>query len=70
MEKIKIVLSMSINFAVCILIGAFVILLNLLAVHIYMNKSDFLLGNWSIYILSVVFVITAYLIGKGILHSK
>lgn len=70
MGKIKIVLSMSIYFSVCILTGVFAILLNLLSVHIYMNKNDFLLGNWSIYIMSIVFAITAYLIGKGVMYSK
>ena len=49
-----------------IVVGMGMLGFNLLALIIYRDREDYILGDWSIYLVCLSFGFTAFLIGRGV----
>ena len=63
---IKFIINKFLDIFVNLLVGIFMIGLNLLAITIYRDREDYILGDWSIYLVWLSFGFTAFLIGRGV----
>ncbi|MGD6876884.1 hypothetical protein [Bacillus infantis] len=64
--NLKLFINKLSDFVLNVSIGLFVAALNFLSLHIYLNKDDYILGEWSLYLLIFVSLYVLSLIGKGL----
>jgi hypothetical protein len=65
-KLLKIIIKDIFEFLINVSVGAIVFMLNILALHLYLHREDYLLGNWTIPTVFIIPVLTMFLIGRGV----
>jgi hypothetical protein len=64
-KLLKIILKDLMGFLINVSLGAIVFMLNILALHLYLHREEYLLGDWTTPMVFIIPILTMFLIGRG-----